>query len=510
MELTVPVRVVVIDDRPDHLFAIANALAVSGVPCIWHLYDKQSNQLIPSPPVEGYPDIRLIVSDLNIRDVTGGEGDAKNLAGILLSDVLLPILPKFPCPYGLVLWSNVQVRAEDVGAYITERIDHPSTAISDRRPAPLCVGLMDKKKFVSLPNANGPESPIGKLMSDAANSLADVRAQLNAAVSDPQLRLIFAWETRVSMAAASAVNSVYASAELHALEVQIKRTIALRDVLVKLALESAGKKDAKEAPTRALDDGLVDLFVDNLRSSDGDSAYVAIVNGSLGGALVSAPPKLSSTVSSRLNTELHVEATVSQQVTKAIRGLVLKIEDDKAIEKFLGRKKASQVIWEEFLLGIDEFRKAKDNAIENGGTDTQELTDLHDFAVKAKDEVEMTSCVRFLEIGADCDHAQRKPRTVRLLCALEIAEKFMPLLYQPISKGSLKSESLIKFGPWVLNNVEGRVLLVSVGRFSILQEWPLPKELTPIYRLRKPLVDVVLHKYTSWSSRPGYVAITGG
>lgn len=509
MELTVPVRVVVVDDRPDHLFAIANALAVSGVPCIWHLYDKASNQLVPAPPLEGYPAIRLIVSDLNIRDVTGGESDAKNLAGILLSDVLLPLLPKLPCPYGLVLWSNVQVRAEEVGEYITERIDHPNIPVADRRPAPLSVGLMDKSKFVSPLSATGPAAEIGTLMLAAVNGVADVRAQLSAALADPQLRLAFAWETRVSMAAASAVNSVYAAAEVHAASANLKRTVALRDVLVKLALEAAGPKDAKEGPARALDDGLVDVFVDNLRSTDSDSAYVAIVNGSMGDALGTAPPALSPAVRSRLNTELHVESRVSSQVKRAIRGVILGMEDDIAIEKFLGKKKASGVIWPEFLIGVDEFERAARDATANMNPDAQRLTDLHMRAVADKDEVEKTCRIRLMEIGADCDHAQRRARTVRLLCALEIPERFSYFLYQPRNSGALKSDSLLKLGPWVLDGSEGRLLLVSVGRFSILQEWPLPKELKPVYRLRKPLVDVVLHKYTSHSSRPGYVAITG-
>ena len=53
------------------------------------------------------------------------------------------------------------------------------------------------------------------------------------------------------------------------------------------------------------------------------------------------------------------------------------------------------------------------------------------------------------------------------------------------------------------------LLLVSVSRFYVLQDWQLTGGLEAKYRLRKPLVDVVLHKYTSHSSRPGYVAITG-
>ncbi|MNW06605.1 hypothetical protein D3C71_2030420 [compost metagenome] len=51
--------------------------------------------------------------------------------------------------------------------------------------------------------------------------------------------------------------------------------------------------------------------------------------------------------------------------------------------------------------------------------------------------------------------------------------------------------------------------MVSVSRFYVLQDWQLSGVLEPMYRLRKPLVDVALHKYASYSARPGYVAVTG-
>ena len=61
MELIAPVRVVVVDDNAEHLFAIANALSVAGIPCVWHLYDNESHNLLPKPPAQGYDGIRLII-----------------------------------------------------------------------------------------------------------------------------------------------------------------------------------------------------------------------------------------------------------------------------------------------------------------------------------------------------------------------------------------------------------------------------------------------------------------
>ena len=93
MELIAPVRVVVVDDNAEHLFAIANALSVAGIPCVWHLYDNESHNLLPKPPAQGYDGIRLIITDLNIRNFTDADPDPKKLGATLIEEVLTQILP---------------------------------------------------------------------------------------------------------------------------------------------------------------------------------------------------------------------------------------------------------------------------------------------------------------------------------------------------------------------------------------------------------------------------------
>ena len=61
MDLVAPIRVVVVDDKPTHLFSIVNGLTLAGIPCVWHLYDVEKHQLIPSPPEGGYPDRKSVV-----------------------------------------------------------------------------------------------------------------------------------------------------------------------------------------------------------------------------------------------------------------------------------------------------------------------------------------------------------------------------------------------------------------------------------------------------------------
>ncbi len=233
------------------------------------------------------------------------------------------------------------------------------------------------------------------------------------------------------------------------------------------------------------------------------------INESIGKLLSGAPAKLSALARQQLNTDLHIESKVSPGLKRVARGLVLGAADDKVVVEFLGHKRASAVVWPEFLIGVDEFKKAAEQAAADEHRNAKWLADVYQRSVADKDEAEKHCRVRLLEIGADCDHAQRKPRTVRLLCALEIPERFSHFLFQPGSERELKFDSLLKLGPWALGEAEPFLLVVSVSRFYVLQDWQLSGVLEPMYRLRKPLVDVALHKYASYSARPGYVAVTG-
>lgn len=504
MSLITPVRVVVVDDRSDHLFAIANALAATGIPCVWHLYDKETHQLVPPPPATGYTDLRLLVSDLNIRNLAGGELEAASLAGILMSDVLKPILPTSACPYGLVLWSNVQGKAADASKYICERIDHEGMGES-RRSAPLSVGYMDKGAFVSTLGAGAP-ADVAELIAEAAKSVEKVRAQVEEAIADAQLRLLCGWESRASSAATAAINSIFQSAQQHAATTGCSATCALRDVLAKLAIEAAGAKDAKDEPERALDDGLLDLFVDVLRASENSPDYAAIVKASIGEQISGKPPRLEGRVVARLNRDLQVEDTSGKVPKRLIRGLVLGANDASAVAALLGRKTASAVLWPEFFIGIDEFERALEAS--RGTSEEGRLAGVCERARAEKDDLEKSARLCLVELGADCDHAQRKPRTVRLACAVEVPVRFSTFLFRPENAHALKSEALVKFGPWMGESGEPAYLIVSVARFVVQQEWQLAHGLTALYRLRKPLVDVLLHKYANWSSRPGYVTIT--
>ncbi len=513
MELIAPVRVVVVDDNAEHLFAIANALSVAGIPCVWHLYDNESHNLLPKPPAQGYDGIRLIITDLNIRNFTDADPDPKKLGATLIEEVLTQILPANAVPYGLVLWSSVTDVVNDVSTYIRERIDHESLEQRDRRSAPLSTQLMKKGDFIS--NLISEKPSIRDLITTAAAGIDQVKAELEKALSDPQLRLVCAWETRACKAATSTTNTIFDASSLRVHESllqedkakHVSQSEALKQVLAKIANESVGKENAKEDAARALDDGLVDLFVDDLRSQEDSDGYQGIVAAGLGDA-VGKRVHLGPSVRELLNTSLHVEKQRSILEKRVSRGLVLGAEDEDIIATLLGRPPARKIPWSEFLFTVDQFESASKRAREEQDQGWEDLVKLAERAKAEKADVEKACRLRLVEIGADCDHANRKDRTVRMLCALEVPERYYYFLTRPGTHSGKKSDALTIFGPWTLGDRKNTYLVVSIGRFTIGQNWSIPDGLQPKYRLRRPIVDSLLHAYASHSSRIGYVAMT--
>lgn len=500
MELIAPIRVVVIDDKPTHLFSIANGLTLAGIPCAWHWYDTKTNKLTPPPPEGGYKHLRLLFTDLNIQNVPGTRPDPSTLASILISDVLQPVISPQGGPYSIVLWTNVSNNAQLVEPIITERINLGD----DKRPQPLAISILSKQSFIP-PHNEDVENSLSTLLEQMAGSSTELRSQVaQAASKDKQLRLACAWESRASMAAAKTIGSVYRAAVAEGAQAGIAPTIAFQKVLGKIAVEALGERNAKEEPTRALDDGLIDIFVDDMRSSENEDEYLHVVHDALDEVLQNRPDKLSPTARNILNTFLQIEH-LKKPVARIPRGAVMAIRDDD-IREWCGTSK-KDLIWQEFLVPMNQLKAELERMKEEKYPDDMlaEFEQQLNFLCNNKDKLEQNTRVVALEIGADCDHAQRKQRTVRLLWALEIPSEF-EVFISP--RGELKHDALIQFGPWAIDDQE-KALLVSIRRFGIQQSWERKGHMDARYRLRKPLVDYVLHRYSSHSNRPGIMTITG-
>lgn len=506
MDFIAPIRVVVVDDKPTHLISIANGLTLAGIPCVGHWYDPKENRLVPPPPEGGYPYLRLLFTDLNIREMNAANSDVKTLAGILISDVLQPIVPTAGGPYSVVLWTNVEGKAAEVGTVIKARIDAEQVDVTERRPQPLAVTTLPKREFLVIID-DDVDIQMSVLLKSMAVNAENLKLLVKQASSeDEQLQVACAWESRASMAASETICSVYQAAAIDSKHAKTTPSESFRNILSRIAVEALGKRNAMAEPTRALDDGLIDIFVDDMRSSDSDKSYLDLVKRALDGPLAAIPGKLSPDVRNTLNTFLQIETPPKQSI-QISRGSVLSIPENILFHETNLTKK--QLLWDEFLFSTRDLENEIDRRKDVGYSEDslKDISEKLAFCKANKRRVEDEASIVVLEIGADCDHAQRKQRTVRLLWALQVPLDLATFIHPWDDTKRLKHDALLQFGPWLIDNREMK-LVVSVKRFGIQQSWTRPEHMEIQYRLRKSLVDLVLHKYSSHSTRPGIMEIT--
>ena len=269
MNLVAPIRVVVVDDKPTHLFSIVNGLTIAGIPCVWHLYDVANHKLTPTPPADGYPHLRVLISDLNIQEMSGANRDTKTLAGILITEVIKPLVAKDGGPYSLVLWTNVEAHAGEVATHIADRITAQHLSADDQRPAPLCVNTLAKGRFLPVGVDETTEDALCAMFNETAEKSQEFRRAVQDAVSsDSRLRLVSAWESRIGVAAASTMKSIHSIAVAETTTTASTNTpaLALESILAKITVEAVGRENASENPSVGLDAGLLDLVVDELSS----------------------------------------------------------------------------------------------------------------------------------------------------------------------------------------------------------------------------------------------------
>ncbi len=476
-----PIRAVAIDDNPGHLLAITTGLTAGGIPCIGYWYDREANQLRPTPAEGGLQHLRLVLMDLNLAEQAGIPDAASLCSGVI--SALKQIISKDAGPYLLVFWTMVGNRATEVANLLYQRLE-PVEDI----PCPIMTIELSKRPFmVPDPQQQDWKAALSDFYSQLHQTTEPLRQELEKVVTrDPRLSALATWESRASEAASHAVNEVYACAKTDALQ-PLDRTASLEKVLAKIAVAASGPKPAAEWPSRALDAGMVEILLDQFGTSGEDPNYRDVVQAAIGKTIRGKIGfRDREKMFAVLNTFFHIDKKVG--AAKAWdRGVV--IPAGPPLEAAVLGFTAGSLLEGEFLFGENQFPEGQREAMSALWNECRRSAELV-----------------LVELGADCDHAQAKPRTRRYLVGLEIPVHLAPLMFSPKdkTKTTLRNGSLQLLGPW---NINGRIvhLLVSCRRFWAWQGENPPQAGHVRYRLRASLVNKLLHHYSVWSSRPGVV-----
>ena len=462
-----PIRSVVIDDKPSHLIAIAAGLAGVGIPCMSYWYNRGRSRLVPKPKAP-HKYLRLIFCDLNLAAL-GANPQAEALEAVI-EEVLKQIVAPDGGPYVLVFWTEVAGKVTTVRDLLYQRL----------QGIPLPIAVLELKKAAFLPKT--PAKPMDLelamqvMYADLAKKLPALGKEvLKISSIRPEVNVVTEWESRATEAAAGAVNEIVVQARTDAAdETMVGET--LKNLLGYIGIAAAGTEPAAAQPARALDAGMGEILIDRFSASVDEKKYRKLVADTLGGVIAGPPTfKDGHRVASALNNYFHVDMNV-KGIKGNDRGVVIPGAKHLLVTK-LGMTHA-QLLQSEFL--HPEKNTPEGQALYAALPGNAQLV--------------------LVEIGADCDHAQPKPRSIRYLVGFEVPKKYKDLL---VRKNKTMYPHLHCLGPWLVSGSE-MYLIVSTRRFITWQHSRPPSGKVR-YRLRTALVNKLLHDYSTWHSRPGVV-----
>lgn len=470
-----PIKAVAVDDEPGHLLSITTGLSAVGIPCMGYWFDRDTSELRPIPPEGGHSFLRVVFTDLNLAEL-GGVPETATLWATVVG-VLKQLVSRNSGPYLLVFWTRVGAKAAEVKEMLYARAGE-----LDGIPCPLDVLELPKGPFlVSAPAEKAFDEGLREFYGALHDNIDQLRLAIERAVAtDPQLNAVAAWESRAAEAAALAVNEVHRCARADAQDASMVRE-ALKKTLAKIAVAASGNTAAQAGPARALDAGMLDIVVDQFGASADQASYVAIVQAAISATLAEDIHFANDVAMyAELNTFFHVDREVATAKSWD-RGVVIAA---RPLGNELGFRPLD-FLTSEFLFPQELIPEAQRAQVPDH---LKQLRDAPSFVL--------------VELGADCDHAQNHNRTRRFLVGLEIPKDLLYLAC-PDELGKLRNGALELLGPWKIDG-DVKYLLVSCRRFWTWQK-NTPPASEPRYRLRASLVEKLLHRYSSWSSRPGIV-----
>ena len=480
-----PVRAIAIDNNSLELVSIVNGLAAQGVPCSAHLYD--ADELFPAPPTGGYRHLRMAFVDVNLLDASGFE--PKNLASII-TKVLGSVISADSGPYCLVFWTSYADKFNEIKPEVERQLELMKV------PLPSLITYLGKADVVPLTNGQAADAiniGLREHIEQQAKLAGALSSSIEKVIKDSgSIGVASAWETMLSEAASDTVGDLYSEArELNPKD----HADAFANLLSTIAIEAVGQKNAREDPLNALTEGLLDLVLDHLRSAKSGAVAEQAVKTELAGRIRAGVGALPSETIGRINRLFQVEL-LSAAPSVVSRGLVLRPSEKFLVEAGL-EEGWSNFLWKELLHDPVRLRGNHPKKAE---------------LLAKKEEVGAKVRPLLVEVGADCDHAQRKPRSHRFLLAAEVpkevVEDFLASA-DPERRTPYVSDAIEVLGPWPIDSQESS-LAVCCKRFLSHQVDKLPEGCTSLMRLRGSLVNHLLHRYSTLATRPGFISLRAG
>lgn len=451
--------IIVLDDERSELWQVTHGLGYCGLPVMPHLVVNGTLQRVPEEPYSG---IRFIFTDLHILgpSLTRPEQYISALIGFLNKLIL-------PSTYLLVFWSNYAHEADEAWALLTARIP--------KELMPFGYAILSKE----FAKAAADEDPD---ISEKAGK--EVKASIEAIIQKfPQLQAIMEWESGVSRSAAETTNDLIKT--LARGNISFEDHGSVMKVFCRMAQEALGYPHAPAMPTKGLTEALLPIAQEWLENSFKNSYIDKFLN-------IKDAEKIdlpSGNLIPLLNDFfIHSE---KNGIKVLDRGAIIKLANDYITNKSglvndllypSSENEWSDAIGAEFVLSWNRKNTEERNIIKN-----------------------IISCenVFAIELSADCDHAQNKPRTQRFLLAYFVENKNMKYFYSS-SKSLSANESIYTTPDITLLGKSGR-LFISCRSF-MTKAHGVSIDGIAISKFRKDSLAEISHLYSTHMRRPGKIA----
>lgn len=460
--------VIVLDNDKQELWEISHGLAVCGLPIMPHLIINGQLERKPTKPYEG---VRVLFTDLHVLDIAN---KPEQYVSALVNFIRQLINPS---TYLIVFWSAYPGEADEAWSLLVSRLK----TVKAEDLIPFAYRVLDKTEVKEI--SSDDEKVATKATENVKQSIAAIFNDF------PQLQSFMHWESCASRAASATSNELID--KLNRGGIPFTDNVAVKATLKRMSQEALGYPHAPNAPTKGVYQALIPIAQDwlNKEAEKGALDQFLALTGREKTPLpqeAEGKPKLASLLNDFF---IHSER---DGLKSSERGVVIRLSEEFLTNKELGLIQEigmsetagdwREAICVEFLLNFS--RPA-----------TKEQEDI-------KSKVQAAN-VLVIELSADCDYAQDKPRSHRYLLSLFVSLTDLKLFYST-KKREAANESIFVTPEMTLGGVPGR-LLVSC-RVFLTRPYQGTVEGTAVTRMRQEVLSQIAHHYATHMRRPGTIA----
>jgi hypothetical protein len=375
-------KVIIVDNREDHLTTLSKPFYENGIGCKTYRYDANYNA-----PLTG---IRIAFFDINLSELTSPESKKQQIYATL-TDAIRLYISNQNGPFALIFWTSNKDLIDGFKAYVQER--------EENMPSPFILSHIDKDEFL-----------------ETGQNLTEKVFEL---LNNETISLLYDFENQAFEAASKTISEVFKIIPRNdSWGNSIDFKANFDKVFSKIAESTFGFDHAKKNPTKAVYSALIPIM--NYYLSYFSSPRIWDENlKSLNEAVTSGDLTYPEGFDFRLlNCVFHLEE--APDYSKEARGVVLKY----LLESPLSHQYAGG----EYFRALEERAKRFfDLFIQFNTAETN---------TAYRDNVRASSEFIFLEISAACDYSQNKSRVNKYMLGL-----ITPIVPQELMKN--KSEAIL-------------------------------------------------------------------